>query len=63
MGCRSRHSPRQEAVEHFGWPAMFVDLDMPASSAWTRARLGWEPTGPDLIADLKAMDYAAAPED
>lgn len=33
---------------------------MTASSAWTRQRLGWEPTGPELIADLKAMDYGAA---
>jgi nucleoside-diphosphate-sugar epimerase len=49
-----------EAAEHFGWFAMFASLDMPASSAWTRARLGWEPTGPGLIADLKAMDYGAA---
>lgn len=46
-----------EAAEHFGWLAMFAGRDMPASSAWTRARLGWTPTGPDLIADLKAMDY------
>lgn len=48
-----------EAPQHFGWLAMFTALDMPASSAWTRAQLGWEPTGPSLIADLKAMDYAA----
>jgi nucleoside-diphosphate-sugar epimerase len=50
----------EEAAEHFGWLAMFVGLDMPASSAWTRQRLGWEPTGADLLTDLKAMDYAAA---
>lgn len=50
----------EEAREHFGWLAMFVGLDMPASSAWTRQRLGWEPTGPGLIADLRAMDYRAA---
>lgn len=50
----------EEAQEHFGWLAMFVVLDMPASSAWTRATLGWQPTGPGLIADLTAMDYALA---
>jgi hypothetical protein len=33
---------------------------MPASGAWTRRRLDWTPTGPKLIADLDAMDYAAA---
>uniref|UniRef100_B0SWR5 NAD-dependent epimerase/dehydratase n=1 Tax=Caulobacter sp. (strain K31) TaxID=366602 RepID=B0SWR5_CAUSK len=47
----------EEAAGHFGWFAMFAGLDMPASSAWTRETLGWTPTGPGLIADLKAMDY------
>lgn len=50
-----------EAPAHFGWFAMFAALDMAASSAWTRAQLGWEPTGPGLIADLKAMDYSVPP--
>jgi nucleoside-diphosphate-sugar epimerase len=50
----------EAAAEHFGWFAMFAALDMPASSAWTQQRLGWSPTGPRLIADLKAMDYATA---
>ncbi|GLS46471.1 SDR family oxidoreductase [Methylobacterium brachythecii] len=47
----------EEAPGHFGWLAMFVGLDMPASSAWTQATLGWQPTGPGLIADLAAMRY------
>ncbi|KQR81660.1 NAD-dependent dehydratase [Burkholderia sp. Leaf177] len=42
----------EEAAAHFGWLAMFVGLDMPASSALTRARLNWHPTGPTLIEDL-----------
>jgi nucleoside-diphosphate-sugar epimerase len=46
-----------EAAAHFGWMAAFAGLDMPASSAWTRETLDWTPTGPGLIADLKAMDY------
>ncbi len=46
--------------EHFGWLGMFVGMDMPASSAWTRQRLGWRPEGPGLIADLRQMDYGAA---
>jgi nucleoside-diphosphate-sugar epimerase len=46
-----------EAGEHFGWLAHFVVADIPASSALTRQRLGWRPTGPRLIADLKAMKY------
>lgn len=50
----------EEAPAHFGWMAMFAALDMPASSAITRATLGWNPQGPGLIEDLKAMDYQAA---
>jgi nucleoside-diphosphate-sugar epimerase len=50
----------QDATDYFGWLAMFAGLDMAASSAQTRARLGWQPTGPGLIADLEAMDYSKA---
>ena len=49
----------EEAAEHFGMLAMFVALDMSASSALTRERLDWHPTGPGLIEDLRDMDYAA----
>jgi nucleoside-diphosphate-sugar epimerase len=49
-------SPEQ-AQDHFGWLAMFAGFDMPASSAQTRQRLGWRPTGPGLIADLDEMRY------
>jgi nucleoside-diphosphate-sugar epimerase len=48
-----------EVAHYFGWMAPFAALDMIASSAWTRARLGWEPTGPDLLTDLAAMDFSA----
>ena len=47
----------QQANAHFGWLAMFANLDMPASSAQTRQILGWQPTGPGLISDLQAMQY------
>lgn len=46
-----------EAAAHFGFIGAFVGLDMPASSALTRQRLGWKPTGVGLIADLDAMQY------
>ncbi|SAK60078.1 NAD-dependent epimerase/dehydratase [Caballeronia fortuita] len=46
-----------DAAAHFGWMAMFVGLDMPASSALTQARSGWHPTGPTLIADLDEARY------
>jgi nucleoside-diphosphate-sugar epimerase len=47
----------EEAQAHFGWLAMFAGSDMPASSALTRQRLGWHPTGPGLIADLEQMRW------
>jgi nucleoside-diphosphate-sugar epimerase len=50
----------EKAQAHFGWLAMFAGVDMPASSAQTRQRLGWHPTGPCLIADLDGMDYTRA---
>lgn len=49
-----------EAAAHFDWLARFVGLNLVASSAWTRAELGWQPGGPGLLADLRAMDYGAA---
>jgi len=51
---------QQEAQAHFGWLAMFVGFDMPASSALTRQRLGWQPTGHGLIADLEHMRWLEA---
>jgi nucleoside-diphosphate-sugar epimerase len=47
----------EEAGEHFGWLAHFVVADIPASSALTQRWLGWQPTGPGLISDLKAVKY------
>lgn len=59
LGVPVRSLTPDEAAEHFGPYAMFAGLDMTASSALTRERLGWHPTGPGLIEDLCAMDYAA----
>lgn len=52
--------PKEEAARHFEWLAAFAGVDMSASSAWTRAELGWHPVGPGLIADLQAMRYHEA---
>lgn len=46
--------------EHFGWFADFAGLDMPASSERTRSLLGWEPTGPGLLADIDRPGYYPA---
>jgi len=47
----------EEAQSHFGWLAMFATHDLQGSSAITRKKLGWNPTGPGLIADLEQMRY------
>jgi nucleoside-diphosphate-sugar epimerase len=52
--------PPEEAKAFFGWLAMFAGYDMPASSAQTRKKLGWEPTGPGLIADLDRLQVSAS---
>lgn len=47
----------EEAAGHFGFMARFAGIDLQGSSALTRKNLGWEPTGPGLIEDLKNMRY------
>ena len=49
-------SPEQ-AQEHFGFLGFFAARDAQASSAQTRANLGWNPTGPHLLTDLGNMRY------
>jgi nucleoside-diphosphate-sugar epimerase len=48
---------RQEASKQFSWFSMFASVDAPASSARTRAELGWEPTQPGLLADIDQAGY------
>ena len=48
----------EKAAAHFGWLIMFASADLMASSEKTRKNLGWNPTGPGLIADLQRMDYS-----
>jgi hypothetical protein len=50
----------EKAPEHFGWIGGFFAADVPASSALTRERLGWEPVEAGLIADLEAGHYFQA---
>jgi nucleoside-diphosphate-sugar epimerase len=46
-----------EAARHFGFLSPFVALDNPTSSALTRAKLGWAPEQPGLIADIEGPGY------
>ena len=50
----------EEAVQHFGRFTMFAAMDVPTSSARTRAALEWKPEQPGLIADLDQPAYFAA---
>jgi nucleoside-diphosphate-sugar epimerase len=50
----------EEALEYFGWLANLATIDLAASSALTRQKLGWDPIGPDLLTDLRNMDYDVA---
>ena len=47
----------EDAVEHFGFIGAFFAMDLSASSERTRARFGWEPTGPTLVEDIEAGAY------
>jgi hypothetical protein len=38
--------------------ANLAQIDLAASSALTRQQLGWNFTGPDLLTDLRNMDYS-----
>lgn len=50
----------EQAAEHFGFFSHFVGLNLQGSSAQTRKSLGWNPTGPDLLTDLRNMRYTQA---
>ncbi len=43
----------EEAADYYGWFAQFASMDVPASSAWTRETLGWQPMQPGLFADME----------
>jgi nucleoside-diphosphate-sugar epimerase len=51
---------REDAADHFGWFALFAEIDAPTSSERTRALLGWEPEQPGLIADIDRPSYFEA---
>ncbi|HVI53205.1 MAG TPA: SDR family oxidoreductase [Candidatus Sulfotelmatobacter sp.] len=48
----------EEAKEHFGWLAMFVAMDMAASSQKTQALLDWHPQGAGLLEDLRHSEVS-----
>ena len=57
LGLPVASIPAERAQQHFGWLGMFFGADIPASSARTRAQLGWEPTHAKLLEDIAAGHY------
>ncbi|WP_236795301.1 SDR family oxidoreductase [Amycolatopsis sp. GM8] len=48
----------QQAQAYFGPLLQLAEMDLPASGTETQQRLDWNPTGPDLLTDLRSTDYA-----
>jgi nucleoside-diphosphate-sugar epimerase len=49
----------EQAPQYFGALANLAMIDLAASGEFTRQQLNWNPTGPDLLTDLRNMDYSA----
>ena len=60
LGIPVRSLSPEEVPEYYGAFSHFATLDLPASSEWTREKLGWKPTGPSLLSDLHHMNYHTA---
>jgi nucleoside-diphosphate-sugar epimerase len=50
----------EDAVKHFGFIGSFFAMNLSASSTRTRELLGWAPSGPALLEDIKAGAYTGA---
>ena len=59
VGVPSQSVSVEEAGAALGFLAGFAQVDNPTSSARTRELVGWQPTHPDLLADLAATHYFA----
>lgn len=46
--------------EHFGWIGVFYRMDLKATSIATQELLGWTPTGPTLLEDIRSGGYGHA---
>jgi nucleoside-diphosphate-sugar epimerase len=60
VGVPAAAIPADQAEAHFGFLALVVPLDIPASSARTRQLLNWQPAHPGLVADLEQGHYFTA---
>ncbi len=60
LGLAARGLAPDEVEGYFGAFAMFASMDNHASSALTRAALGWTPTGRGMLDDLRECEPDAA---
>lgn len=57
LGVPVRSLDVDAARAHFEWMTGFVAMDNPCSSEITRHALGWHPTGPGLLEDMRDNGY------
>ncbi len=57
LGVPVRSVSVDEAAAHFDWLAMFVGIDNPTSSHFTRESVGWQPREKGLLADMRGGSY------
>ncbi|WP_449221603.1 SDR family oxidoreductase [Tistrella mobilis] len=57
LGLPLRAVTPEEAPAHFTWFTHFAAMDVPASATITRDSLGWVPTGPGLLHDIRTAGY------
>jgi nucleoside-diphosphate-sugar epimerase len=57
VGAPARSFSPEDAGAQFGWLAMFVMADSPASSTATQETFGWRPTHSGLLAGLRQGGY------
>lgn len=50
----------EDAAEQLGWLAVFATVDNPTSSARTQDELGWTPSGPTLLEEIRSGVYDPA---
>ena len=59
LGVQTKSITDEEAPQYLGFLAAFAGLDNPTSNDKTREILGWEPTHPGWIEDVKTGHYFA----
>ena len=60
LGAPVRSITPEAASDYYGSFAQLAMADLAASGALTRHQLGWTPTGPNLLTDLRNKDYGEA---